>query len=93
MLTLVFNEESHSGTSTLNIEESRGDSSEPFTENSATFFCYTLCVCAIALVCKFSFNSVLVLHLINLSPIHPPLGDLQLVSKRGALNLGLTTLG
>ena len=44
MLTLVFNHESHSVTSTLNIEESLGDSTESFTENSATLLCYTLCV-------------------------------------------------
>jgi len=44
LLTLVFNQESHSGTSTLNLEESWGDSLEPFTENLATLFGYTLCV-------------------------------------------------
>ena len=44
LLTLVFNQESHSGTSTLNLEESYGDSPEPFTGNSATLLCYTLCV-------------------------------------------------
>ena len=50
----------------------------PFTKNSATLLCYTFCVCIIALVHIISFNYVFVLHLISLSPIHPPLGDLLL---------------
>jgi len=55
LLTLVSNQESHSGTSTLNLEESRGDSPRPFTGNLATLLCYTLCVSLIALVCINSF--------------------------------------
>jgi len=65
LLTLVFNQESHSGTSTLNLEESWGDSSESFTRNSATLFGYTLCFSIIVLVCIINFNSALVLHLIS----------------------------
>ena len=72
LLTLIFNQENQSDTSTLNLEESWGDSPEPFTENSATRFGYTLCVCIIVLVCKISFNFALALNLISLSPIHPP---------------------
>ena len=44
VLTYVFNQESYSGTSTLNLEESRGESPEPFTKNLASLFSYTLCV-------------------------------------------------
>jgi len=44
LLTLVFNQESHSGTSAFNLEKSRGDSSEPFTGNSATLLLYVVCL-------------------------------------------------
>jgi len=39
-----ISQERHSDTSTLNLEESWGDSLEPFVENSATLFSYTWCV-------------------------------------------------
>jgi len=35
---LVLNQKASYSTSTLNLEESRGDSLEPFTGNSATLF-------------------------------------------------------
>ena len=42
VLTLVFNQKNYIGISTLiNLEESCGDSSEPFTGNSVTLFGYT----------------------------------------------------
>ena len=45
VFTLVFNQESHSVTSTLNLEESWGDSPEPFTGNSAyTLVLYFVCL-------------------------------------------------
>ena len=56
VLTLVFNQERYSSTSTLNLEESLGESPGPFTENSASLFDYTLCV---VLVYKLLFNSTL----------------------------------
>ena len=77
LLTLVFNQESYCGTSTLNLEESWGDSPEPFIGNSATLLCCILCISLIILVCIISFNSAFVLRLISLSHIHPPLGNLQ----------------
>ena len=49
VLTQVLNQESYNSTSILNLEESWGDSLEPFTGNSASLFGYTLCV---ILVCK-----------------------------------------
>ena len=39
-----INQERHSGTSTLNLKKSWGDSLEPFTGNSATLLCHTLCI-------------------------------------------------
>jgi len=62
VLTLVFNQERYSSTSTLNLEESWGDSPEPFTGNSASLFDYILCVCKIVLVCIIS----LILHLFSI---------------------------
>jgi len=55
LLTLVFNQERNSGTWTLNLEESWGDSPKPFIGNSATLFGYTLCVCLIVLGCIIIF--------------------------------------
>ena len=62
VLTLVYNQESYSSTSTLSLEESWGESTEYFTENSASLFDYTLCVSVIVLVCIISFNSAFVWH-------------------------------
>jgi len=49
VLKLVFNQDSYSSTSNLSLEESRGESQELFTENSASLFGYMWCV---VLVCK-----------------------------------------
>ena len=57
VLTLVFNQKSHSCTSTFNLDKSWEDSPELVTGNSATLLCYTLCVCIIILVRIISFNS------------------------------------
>ena len=56
VLTFVFNQESYSSASTLSLEESWGESSEPFTGNSFSLFSYTLCD---SLVCIISFHSTL----------------------------------
>ena len=77
MLTLLFNQVNHNGTSTLNLEEYRGDSPELFTRNLATLFGCTLWVNLIVFRLYNKFCSTLDLHLISLSPIHLPLGDLQ----------------
>jgi len=92
VLTLIFNQESHSDTSTLNLEESWGDSTESFTGNLVTLLYYTLCVSLIVLVCIISFNFALVCIWLACHLFTPPLGDLQLISELGAIDLGLTTL-
>jgi len=67
----------HGGTSTFNLEEPWGDSPEPFTRNSATLLCYTLCVSLIVFICIIYFNFALVCIRLSSTPIHPPLGVFQ----------------
>ena len=53
-------------TSTLNLEESRGDSLEPFTGNSATLF-------VTHSVLQLSFTFRIICPILVSTPIHPPL--------------------